>query len=88
LQFGNINLGQKKFSVIKFQEPHEVTGQRGATLDKDLADFMEMLMKNHPNMALIVLGDHGINQGGWISIEQPSEQERFLPMLSLFLPNE
>ena len=73
------------FATIKTNEAHESTYSRVALLDSDLLEFVRDTMQKHPNLAIVLMGDHGIGYGD-LSETFTLTVEYNLPGLFMLLP--
>ena len=62
--------GANQLIYTHINTAHEQTGQHAATLDADLAEFLEYYITTHSDQYEIVIflhGDHGMRYGSWFS---------------------
>lgn len=72
-----------QFTYIHLEAAHEETGQHAATLDQDLAVFLQSLTQDYGterDLAIFVQGDHGMAYGDWHK-DVDADQEYRLPAL-------
>ena len=72
-----------QFTYIHLEAAHEETGQHAATLDKDLAEFIQALTRDYGesrDLAIFIQGDHGMAYGDWHH-DVDADQEYRLPAL-------
>mmetsp|Transcript_7009 Transcript_7009/g.3890 ORF Transcript_7009/g.3890 Transcript_7009/m.3890 type:complete len:132 (+) Transcript_7009:75-470(+) len=65
-QFSELYQGVNKFAFIHTKTPHEKTGMKLKTVDKDLSHLLDRLLELHKSrddLFMIVMGDHGSRYG-------------------------
>jgi hypothetical protein len=77
------NKGVNLMMYLHINAGHEGSGQHAATLNEDIKEYLENLLKNYEEFYDILIffnGDHGMRYGNWYK-EIYAYQEQKLPML-------
>jgi hypothetical protein len=80
--------GANQWVYNHFTAAHENTGQHAATLDRDLRDYLDAMLRipdNHTDLVIFLLGDHGMRYGNYKSGTQAVQEHR-LPAFFLISP--
>jgi hypothetical protein len=76
-----------KWMYIHLDAAHEGSGQHAATLDSELASFIERVMNRDEVVYIFLEGDHGMRYGDWKRSEEASYEWK-LPVFFLIMPHE
>lgn len=76
-----------KWMYLHLNAAHEGTGQHGKTLDSDLRQFLDKVLKRNESVFVFLEADHGMRYGDWKRSEAASYEWK-LPAFFLILPHE
>jgi len=74
------------FSLAMMAEAHEATARRIREVDQSLKKFLEYVTLEHPNTAVMILGDHGLGYGDFAKTDN-GKLEYKLPALMWAMPS-